>query len=384
MSEVNPLEPAPPDQPIAADKPEGEIAHRLPGRIRVRIPRLRWDQAYAETLRHSVAALAGVTEVRLNPAASSIIISYQVKQLSEQLLLDQLSAYAMLTTAADALAADAASQAQAALTLTQKALALRLRVSSQTLTAQRIKPDFADWSKAKDPEAVAWSYRTDTKSYLALPSSPSPSTEKAADSHHSSEHQGHLQEELRKTVGEHYGEMVGQTIGEGIGTVLLGSSGAALTAELGAAVGEVVGGEFGAAVQAAPHQLHQSHPANSFPSLRQTAEHLGAEIVGLGAGEAVGEVVGGVIGTVLLGPAGLVIGAEFGAVLGAEVGEAVEADLEKALEKQHHAAPASNSVPDPEATPPASEQSCHAAPLRTSVDAAKDAAKPSTHSPKFL
>jgi Cu2+-exporting ATPase len=42
--------------------------------------------------------------------------------------------------------------------LTQQELAKRLGLNSKTLSRQRSKPDFTNWSKAKDPEGIGWAY----------------------------------------------------------------------------------------------------------------------------------------------------------------------------------------------------------------------------------
>lgn len=75
----------------------GEIVHRLPGRLRVRIPQLRYDSTEPTKLKQSLSALTGVTEVRVNSAASSIVITYQVDRLTEPALLTHLG----LTTPPD-------------------------------------------------------------------------------------------------------------------------------------------------------------------------------------------------------------------------------------------------------------------------------------------
>ena len=56
-----------------------QIVHSIVGRLRIRIPRLA-DDAFAVRLVGFVESLAGVTQVRLNSAASSIVILYQPSQ----------------------------------------------------------------------------------------------------------------------------------------------------------------------------------------------------------------------------------------------------------------------------------------------------------------
>ena len=49
--------------------------------------------------------------------------------------------------------------------LTQIELAKRLQVDSATLTKNRAKPNFSEWSQSKDPEGMAWSYLAELKRY---------------------------------------------------------------------------------------------------------------------------------------------------------------------------------------------------------------------------
>jgi copper chaperone CopZ len=69
----------------------GKIVHRLPGRVRVRIDRLHDDIKYGDDLKQAVTGLRGVTEVRINPLASSIVINYSPESLSEQNVLNSLN-----------------------------------------------------------------------------------------------------------------------------------------------------------------------------------------------------------------------------------------------------------------------------------------------------
>ena len=58
--------------------------------MRVRIDRLHDDSTYGKDLQQAATALKGVTEVRVNALASSIVITYHPSELSEQHLLDCL------------------------------------------------------------------------------------------------------------------------------------------------------------------------------------------------------------------------------------------------------------------------------------------------------
>jgi heavy metal translocating P-type ATPase len=52
--------------------------------------------------------------------------------------------------------------------LKQVDLARRFGVTSQVLTHQRSKPGFTEWSKARDPEGIAWLYERSTKGFHSL------------------------------------------------------------------------------------------------------------------------------------------------------------------------------------------------------------------------
>jgi uncharacterized coiled-coil DUF342 family protein len=52
--------------------------------------------------------------------------------------------------------------------LTQGELAKRLNCDSGTLTKNRKKPSFEEWSRSKDPEGKAWRYLPDTQRYALV------------------------------------------------------------------------------------------------------------------------------------------------------------------------------------------------------------------------
>lgn len=68
------------------------VVHAIPGRIRLRIPRLRYDPEYARRLEILLQADSSlVTTVRLKPAAASIAVTYDPKKISEFQLRHHLS-----------------------------------------------------------------------------------------------------------------------------------------------------------------------------------------------------------------------------------------------------------------------------------------------------
>jgi Heavy metal associated domain 2 len=59
-------------------------------------------------------------------------------------------------------------QKEALSSLSTAALAKRLQVASQTLTRNRSKPNFVEWTQAKDPEGVAWHYDLKSKTFYRV------------------------------------------------------------------------------------------------------------------------------------------------------------------------------------------------------------------------
>ncbi|MBE9035147.1 heavy metal translocating P-type ATPase [aff. Roholtiella sp. LEGE 12411] len=53
-----------------------EVVHWIPGRFRVRIPQLAWDEEYTLQLKYVLSKLDFATEVQINALASSLILSY--------------------------------------------------------------------------------------------------------------------------------------------------------------------------------------------------------------------------------------------------------------------------------------------------------------------
>jgi hypothetical protein len=51
------------------------------------------------------------------------------------------------------------------ISFTQTELSRRFKVHISTLGKWKVKPDFAQWSREKDPEAIAWEYSTENKRF---------------------------------------------------------------------------------------------------------------------------------------------------------------------------------------------------------------------------
>lgn len=72
-------------------------------------------------------------------------------------------------TEEEKLAEESANQEEKpSLALIQAELAKRLDVHSSTVGKRKSDPDFWEWSQSRDPEGIAWEYRSDTKEFVPL------------------------------------------------------------------------------------------------------------------------------------------------------------------------------------------------------------------------
>jgi outer membrane lipoprotein SlyB len=67
-----------------------QIVHAVEGRIRIRIPLLAQEVEYANKLQKQIESLNFVTNVRINPLAESIIVTYRYKRVSSALMQTHL------------------------------------------------------------------------------------------------------------------------------------------------------------------------------------------------------------------------------------------------------------------------------------------------------
>ncbi|NJK68611.1 MAG: hypothetical protein HC789_07210 [Microcoleus sp. CSU_2_2] len=51
------------------------------------------------------------------------------------------------------------------ISFTQTELSRRFKVHASTIGKWKVKPEFAEWSREKDPEAIAWEYSTENKRF---------------------------------------------------------------------------------------------------------------------------------------------------------------------------------------------------------------------------
>ncbi|MBO0348130.1 hypothetical protein J0895_03235 [Phormidium pseudopriestleyi FRX01] len=73
--------PAPTAPKSGVKTPSGmgvEIVHAIPGRVRLRVPKIATDSTCADRLKTEIASQPEVTEIRLNPLTASIVIQYEI------------------------------------------------------------------------------------------------------------------------------------------------------------------------------------------------------------------------------------------------------------------------------------------------------------------
>lgn len=187
-----------------------QIVHSIAGRIRIRVSWLETDVESASKYQRLLEALSYVDNVRANPLANSIVITYHFKQLNiaeaEELFIGlmqqvKLTPPVQTTTIETPLETEPPSDEPVAETPQPVAsptstipeipspwdeseisnpiesknsppeshstasLAERLKVTSQAITRRRTKADFQTWTQAQDPEKIAWCYDETSRSF---------------------------------------------------------------------------------------------------------------------------------------------------------------------------------------------------------------------------
>ncbi|GAA6618864.1 heavy metal translocating P-type ATPase [Scytonema sp. NUACC26] len=72
-------------------KVQHNLVHTVPGRLRLRVPRLRYDKDYAQRLQVLLEADAQFSSVRIKPAASSLTVTYKIGKATEAKVRSHLS-----------------------------------------------------------------------------------------------------------------------------------------------------------------------------------------------------------------------------------------------------------------------------------------------------
>lgn len=71
--------------------PPLDVIHSLRGRLRLRVPRLRYDRDYAQRLEILLGSDALITSVRIKPAAASLLVNYKSNAVSDTKMRSRLS-----------------------------------------------------------------------------------------------------------------------------------------------------------------------------------------------------------------------------------------------------------------------------------------------------
>jgi len=74
------------------------IVSTVSGRIRVRAPRLK-NHRIAEGIRREAAAIPGVTQVRVNAGAGSLVVGYETRAVDTEALEDRLESLCLAPAA---------------------------------------------------------------------------------------------------------------------------------------------------------------------------------------------------------------------------------------------------------------------------------------------
>jgi hypothetical protein len=75
---------------LAAPATDATIVHQIPGRIRIRVPRLKTDDTYAPHLQSLLESVDDVNSIRINASAASVVISFS-PEIPERELADKLA-----------------------------------------------------------------------------------------------------------------------------------------------------------------------------------------------------------------------------------------------------------------------------------------------------
>ena len=82
--------PCPPADPDSSTSQSCQVVHTIPGRIRIRVPRLGQNE-YAHKLNWFIESLSFVIGVRMNPLVGSVIVYYEPSAASDEIVWESLS-----------------------------------------------------------------------------------------------------------------------------------------------------------------------------------------------------------------------------------------------------------------------------------------------------
>jgi copper chaperone CopZ len=76
-------------------QPDIQIMHAVPGRLRLKVAKVRRDADFAREVRSRLGPLSGIQSVEVNPATGSVLVCYDTRTLASperaQAVLDTVS-----------------------------------------------------------------------------------------------------------------------------------------------------------------------------------------------------------------------------------------------------------------------------------------------------
>ncbi len=79
-----------------AQRPSFASMHLTPGRLRLRMPERRGDEAFARQVEQLLAPIPGVTQVHANPVTGSVLVRFDPRQMDAQQILAKLERWNLI------------------------------------------------------------------------------------------------------------------------------------------------------------------------------------------------------------------------------------------------------------------------------------------------
>jgi outer membrane lipoprotein SlyB len=318
-----------------------QIVHAVEGRIRIRIPLLAEEVEYASKLQKQIESLNFVTNVRINPLAESIIVTYRYKRVSSALMQTHLQEAIAQIASPQSVSAPAAPEPKIAkmdspqpsstpsapelAVVEEKSPGLSTGVVQELFaySVEQINPDKDPWEEETTPAIE--SLTNEVQQDLSTPEISTVEDDQANDGLDTITEQVNsdvtpLQTSaLAKRLGLHP-KALSRYKSKPDFSQWSQEKDPNSTAWTYDSVSKIF----------CPTELTlNTDQSNSQEQRMQTeVEKVGSEVLG----EVVGGIVGETVGGVLAGPIGMVVGEEVGTVVGAILGE----DLGKQAEHLNH------------------------------------------------
>jgi hypothetical protein len=71
-----------------------KVSSFVPGRLRLRVERVKRDKAFARTVEERLGAIDGIRKVEINGLTGSVLVSYEPGKLAQPASMDALTAAA--------------------------------------------------------------------------------------------------------------------------------------------------------------------------------------------------------------------------------------------------------------------------------------------------